>query len=109
VEVLELRISYFSYRDTLHASRDTNLPSTSVEDSLQISSFMQNKANVKIGKMNVSVARIKDYRKNNEQPTTNVIQNKPKQSQTKPVLSAVEWANFKRDLAKMGHHEPEYC
>ena len=36
VSVLELRISYFSYRDTLHASRDTNLSSTIVEDPLQI-------------------------------------------------------------------------
>jgi len=41
---------------------------------------MQNKANVKIGKINVSIATIKDY--DNEQRTTNVIQNKPKQSQS---------------------------
>ncbi len=39
-----------------------------------------NKAKVKIGKMNVSIAVIKDYDKNNKQPTTNVIQNKAKQS-----------------------------
>ncbi len=32
------------------------------------------KANVKIGKMNISIATRKDY--DNEQPTTNVIQNK---------------------------------
>jgi hypothetical protein len=38
--------------------------------------FMQNKAKVKIGKMNVSIGRIKDYDKNNKQSTTNVIQNK---------------------------------
>jgi len=42
---------------------------------------MQNKANVKIGKMNISIAVIKDYDKNNEQSTTNVIQNKANQSQ----------------------------
>jgi hypothetical protein len=42
---------------------------------------MQNKANVKIGKMNISAAVIKDYDKNNEQSTTNVTQNKAKQSQ----------------------------
>jgi len=41
---------------------------------------MQNKAKVKIGKMNVSVAIIMDYDKNNKQSTTNVIQNKAKQS-----------------------------
>jgi hypothetical protein len=42
---------------------------------------MQNKAKVNIGKMDISVAIIKDYDKNNEQPATNVIQNKAKQSQ----------------------------
>jgi hypothetical protein len=42
---------------------------------------MQNKAKVKIGKMNISVAVIKDY--SNEQRTTSNerIQNKAKQSQ----------------------------
>ncbi|MHC4489853.1 MAG: hypothetical protein ACYSW7_11885 [Planctomycetota bacterium] len=44
---------------------------------------MQNKAKVKIGKMNISIVVIKDYDKNNKQPTTNVIQNKAKQSQFK--------------------------
>ena len=58
VEVLELRISYFSYRDTLHASRDTSLPSTSVENPLQISSFMQNKANFQKSQVNVKSAMI---------------------------------------------------
>jgi hypothetical protein len=42
---------------------------------------MQNKAKVKIGKMNISIAVIKDYDKNNKQSTTNVIQNKANQSQ----------------------------
>jgi len=56
----------------------TNLPSTIVENPLQIGLFLQNKAKVNIGKMNVSIVTIKDYGKNNEQSTTNVIQNKAK-------------------------------
>jgi hypothetical protein len=52
------------------------LCSTIVEDPLQIDLFMQNKAKVKMGKMNISIAIIKDYGKNNEQSTMNVIQNK---------------------------------
>ena len=32
--------------------------------------------------MNISIATIKDYDKNKKQSTTNVIQNKPKQSQS---------------------------
>jgi len=43
---------------------------------------MQNKAKVNMGKMNVSIAIIKDYNKNSKQSTTNVIQNKAKQSQS---------------------------
>jgi hypothetical protein len=43
---------------------------------------MQNKAKVNIGKMNISIATIKDYGKNNEQSITNVTQNKAKQSQS---------------------------
>jgi hypothetical protein len=39
---------------------------------------MQNKPKVKIGKMNISIAGINDYGKNNEQSTTNVTQNKAK-------------------------------
>ncbi len=56
--------------------------STIVENPLQIGQNMQNKAKVKIGKMNISVATIKDYDKNNEQSATNVTQNKAKQSQS---------------------------
>jgi len=43
---------------------------------------MQNKAKVNIGKMNISIARTKDY--DNEQQTTNNerSQNKAKQSQS---------------------------
>jgi len=46
---------------------------------------MQNKAKVKIGKIDISLATIKDYDKNREQSTMNVIQNKAKQSQSKPI------------------------
>jgi len=56
--------------------------STIVENPLQIRPFMQNKAKVKIGKMNISIETIKDYDKNNEQSATNVTQNKAKQSQS---------------------------
>ena len=56
-----LRISYFSYRDTLYASRDTKLPSTTVENPLQISSFMQNKANLPDDQMNVNKVLTRDY------------------------------------------------
>ena len=48
----------------------------------------QNKAKVKIDKMNISILTIKDYGKNNKQPTTNVIQNKAKQSQFPGIASA---------------------
>jgi len=70
----------------LYICRDTF---TDVMDSLQIRPFMQNKAKVKIGKMNISIATIKDYGKNNKQSTTNVIQNEAKRSQTKPKLKWV--------------------
>jgi len=56
--------------------------STVVENTLQIRLFMQNKAKVNMGKMSISIARTKDYDINNEQSTTNVIQNKAKQSQS---------------------------
>jgi hypothetical protein len=58
--------------------------STSIERALQIGLYLQNKPNIRIGKMNVSAAKIKDY--HNEQPTIN---NEPhsKQTQTKPISS----------------------
>ena len=55
--------------------------STIVENPLQIGQNMQNKANVKIGKMNISAAIIKDY--DNEQQTIN-NERYSKQTQTKP-------------------------
>jgi len=47
-----------------------------------LTTFMQNKANVKIGKMNTSIATIKDY--DNEQRTIN-NERYSKQTQTKPI------------------------
>ncbi len=73
------------FRATSHEPRVTGEvlgPSTTVENPLQIGPFMQNKAKVKIGKMNVSVATTKHYDKNIEKSTMNVIQNKAKQSQS---------------------------
>jgi len=49
-----LRISYFSYRDT-------NFPSTTVENPLQISSFLTNKANLPDDQMNVNKVLTKHY------------------------------------------------
>ena len=57
--------------------------STIVENPLQIGLFLQNKANVKIGKLNISIATIKDYDKKQR-----IINNErySKQSQSKPIL-----------------------
>ncbi len=77
VSDFDIRISYFSYRDTLHASRntsfklrdtlhasrDTNLFFTTVERALQIRPFMQNKANFRKSQMNVNKVLTKDYEK----------------------------------------------
>jgi hypothetical protein len=46
---------------------------------------MQNKAKVKIGKMNIRIAIVKDY--DNEQRTIN-NERYSKQSQTKPILKS---------------------
>jgi len=51
---------------------------------------MQNKAKVNIGKMNISIATIMDYDKNNKQPATNVMQNKAKQTQSNPIKACPE-------------------
>ena len=72
----------------------TNLPSTIVENSLQIGPFMQNKPNFKIGKMNISIEIIKDYDKEqrtiNNERCSKQTQNKPNsnriQTQTKLML-----------------------
>ncbi|MHC4488818.1 MAG: hypothetical protein ACYS9C_17010 [Planctomycetota bacterium] len=55
-----------------------------------LSKTKPNKAKVKIGKMNVSIAIIKDY--DNEQQTTN-NECYSKQSQTKPILETMD-VNF---------------
>jgi hypothetical protein len=53
--------------------------------------FMQNKANVKIGKMNIRISIIKDYDK--EQRTIN-NERYSKQTQTKPISKAKNAAAF---------------
>ncbi len=58
-------------------------PSTSVEDSLQISSFMQNKPNFRKSQMNVKSYNTKDYE--NKRNWT-IGQSKPNSN---PILSAV--------------------
>ena len=63
VSNFDIRISYFSYRDTLHASRDTNLFFTTVVSALQIRLFMQNKANFRKSQMNVTKVLTMDYDK----------------------------------------------
>jgi hypothetical protein len=52
---------------------------------------MQNKAKVNIGKMNVSVAKIKDYDKNNKQPTTNVFKTKPNKANFKSKAKCIKY------------------
>jgi len=69
------------------------LSSTSVENPLQIGPFLQNKANVKIGKMNISIVTINEYDK--EQRTIN-NERYSKQTQTKPISNLV---------LQNGHHE----
>ena len=52
------------------------------ESSTNRSCFMQNKANVKIGKMSISIARIKDYDKKQRRISSKRYS---KQTQTKPI------------------------
>ena len=67
----------------------TNCPSTTVESALQISSFMQNKANLMDALMNVNLYNTTDYENKwqrtlgENKPNTNPIQSqsKPKQTQ----------------------------
>jgi len=56
--------------------------STSVENPLQISSFMQNKANLPDDKMNVTTFLTKDYE---NKITLGLRKTNPIQSQTKPI------------------------
>jgi hypothetical protein len=59
---------------------------------------MQNKANVKIGKMNISAVTKKDYDK--EQRTIN-NERYSKQTQTKPILSAIPLAKADSNRRKI--------
>ena len=64
--------------------------STTVEDSLQISSFMQNKANLPEDQMNVNFYSTKDYGNiSNCSLTENKANTNPIQSQTKPIYRGV--------------------
>ncbi len=66
----------------------TNLCSTTVENPLQISLFMQNKANLRNDKMNITLDMTSDYKelayKSHEKTKPIQTQLKPKQSQLKP-------------------------
>ncbi|HIJ53199.1 MAG TPA: hypothetical protein HPP66_08605 [Planctomycetes bacterium] len=100
----------------------TNFSSTTVESALQIAHFMQNKPNFQKAKMNVSRVSTKNYAKwtlgqrGKNKPNSNPIQTQtnpiktnkmPKQTQFKPKTNPIK-PNFKRYLAKMGHHELKY-
>ncbi len=62
----------------------TNLPSTSVENPLQINSFMQNKPNFQKSQMNVNLYNTTDYERKRDwtlgenKPNSNPISEKPK-------------------------------
>jgi len=74
-----LRNSYFSYRDT-------NFPSTTVENSLQIRLFMQNKPNFQKAQMNVTVFYTKEYESQTlSRSGKNKANTKPIQTQTNPI------------------------
>ena len=58
-----IRNTRYAIRDTQYAIRNTsNGPSTSVEDSLQINLFMQNKPNFRKSQMNVNIYYTMDYK-----------------------------------------------
>ena len=68
----------------------TKLPSTLVEDSLQISSFLTNKANFRKSQMNVNPYNTTDYEnKSNWTLGENEPNTNPIRTQTNPILSAV--------------------
>jgi hypothetical protein len=74
----------FPLRDTLHASRDTKILSTTVERSLQINPFLTNKANFPKSQMNVMYIVTKDYEKMDTRST------REKQSQFKPNSNPIQ-------------------
>jgi len=64
----------------------TNFPSTTVESSLQIAHFMQNKPNFQKDQMNVSQVSTKDYEdKTLGERGKNKPNSKPKQTQSNPI------------------------
>ncbi len=66
----------------------TNWPSTTVEDSLQISPFMQNKANLLDTQMNVNSSITKDYENISDWTLgENKPNTKPIKANTKPIQS----------------------
>ena len=87
VSDLALRISCFSYRDTLHASCFTKLPFDNCrESSTNRPIFMQNKPNFQDTQMNVSANMTKDYEKiSNPTLGENKPNSNPIQSQTNPI------------------------
>ncbi len=78
------RTSNFEFcdiRNTLYASRFTKLPSTSVENPLQINLFMQNKPNFRKSQMNVSIFSQMDYENLSD---WTIGQSKPNSNPNKP-------------------------
>ena len=78
-----MKLYLHASRYTLYASRNCPLHLSRILYKSAL--FMQNKANDKIGKMNTSIATIKDY--DNEQRTIN-NERYSKQTQTKPIAKA---------------------
>jgi hypothetical protein len=86
VSDFELLISYYSYRDTLHATRNTQHEAKTTKDYVRnYQLFLQNKPKVKSPQMNISSFITNKYVKmdtwliQKNKPKTN-----PKQTQTKP-------------------------
>ncbi|MHC4656708.1 MAG: hypothetical protein ACYS91_17080, partial [Planctomycetota bacterium] len=67
------------------------LCSTIVENSLQINLFMQNKAKVNIGKMNISIAIIKDYDKKTKNQQRMLLKTKPNKAKVNIGKIGTEW------------------
>jgi len=86
IRVLSLfRISCFVFRisSSLYPLLSPSRRSTIVERALQIALFLQNKANFKMGNINISTVRTKAYA--NEQRTMN-NERYPKQTQSNPIF-----------------------
>ncbi|MHC4596077.1 MAG: hypothetical protein ACYS19_14205 [Planctomycetota bacterium] len=71
--------------------------STIVEDPLQIGQNMQNKAKVNIGKMNISVAIIKDYDKKTKNQQRMLLKTKPNKANLHFTAENAEYAE-KKDI-----------